>query len=154
MSHSLPGDTGADAGARITVEGYEWGAYAENVGTFSCDAAIGIGAWKNSAPHNANMLGSFVHVGFACSLPRAQDGLCFWTAVYASPLSGRAEETGSAQQQKKHTVAPGAIAAIVIAAVLIAAAVVAVAATVYLRRRKIVTEAANYNAMNSATADA
>lgn len=49
---------GRDSGARLRDCGYNWADYGENIFPNSTDAQAAFDAWRNSPPHNANMLNS------------------------------------------------------------------------------------------------
>lgn len=47
---------GRDPGTRLTQCGYVWTSYAENIFPNSADPQVVFNSWKNSPPHNANMV--------------------------------------------------------------------------------------------------
>jgi uncharacterized protein YkwD len=78
------GSDGSNPGQRITRTGYDWTAWGENVywnsGNGSASAAVDW--WKNSAGHNANMLGTtFTEIGVGRA-QRSANGSWYWTTTF------------------------------------------------------------------------
>jgi uncharacterized protein YkwD len=82
FSHT--GSDGTDGGQRIRQAGYSWTAWGENISWHSGDASANAAftGWRNSRPHNANMLDAgFTEIGIA-RVRSASSGRWYWTTTF------------------------------------------------------------------------
>lgn len=83
MSHS--GDSGSNAGSRLTAAGYHWSAVGENVAMGQATPAAVVAAWLASPGHCANIMNAtFVDVGFGFA-PASGGAPTYATLVLARP---------------------------------------------------------------------
>lgn len=80
MQHD--GSDGSDAGDRLIAAGFRWSSWGETVGAGQSTPADIVGAWMDSPPHKAILLGEFRYVGVSKVL--GANGVPYWTLVTAS----------------------------------------------------------------------
>ncbi len=76
------GNNGSDAAARITLAGFNWSAWGENLGAGYTDAGQLLAAWLNSPTHRSVLLGNFRYIGIAVVV--SSTGAPYWTMNVAS----------------------------------------------------------------------
>lgn len=82
MTHT--GRNGSNAGQRLTVLGYSWSTWGENVAAGQADCASVMSAWMNSSGHRANILNpAFVNIGMGAV--KGPNGVIYWTMDLAKP---------------------------------------------------------------------
>lgn len=82
MTHT--GRNGSNAGQRLTVLGYSWSTWAENVAAGQSDCASVVAAWLASPGHRANILNpALVNIGMGAV--KGPNGVIYWTMDLAKP---------------------------------------------------------------------
>ncbi len=84
FSHT--GSDGSSPSARISRQGYSWGAVAENIAAGYGDPASVVSGWMGSQGHKANILnGDYTEIGIGYIYVAGSPYGAYWTANFASP---------------------------------------------------------------------
>ena len=79
---------------RLTAQGYDWGAAAENIGRGYADYGAAMRGWIGSPKHRRNLLNPNVRaVGFAGARD-LRDGRPYWTQIFGAEREPAAVATG------------------------------------------------------------
>jgi len=82
MTHT--GSDGSSAGQRITLQGYGWSTWAENVAAGQSTPGDVVAAWLNSTGHRDNIANrDMANIGVAAA--KGADGVTYWAMVLAAP---------------------------------------------------------------------
>jgi len=80
------GSDGSTPFQRMSREGYEFRAAAENVAAGQPTADAVMAAWWHSPPHRSNVLGNFSQIGTGTATDA--DGTPYWCVTFGKPSGG------------------------------------------------------------------